>query len=164
MEKTEEEEEMSEKKEPNGTGGATEALQNSVRMLKIRWLQARNGDYMVIFTFVAILLVGALSVQFMFSLGDVLGQPEVITPVESEASGPVGRCKGTSFGLGEGTAEERAHLKKLKISVVKIPFYSKKMEAKLESTLQQVETQANAGWNKTAARVLPLGDYDYVRR
>ena len=160
MEQTEED--MSGKKEPNGAGSATEALKNSVRMLKIRWLQARNGDYMVIITFFAILLVGALSIQFMFSIGDVMEPPEVNNVVEAEV--PVGRCKGTSFGLGEGTAEERASLKKEKIAVIKIPFYSKKMEAKLESTLAQVETQMNAGWNKTGARVLPLGDYDYVRR
>lgn len=155
---------MSAKKEPNGAGSTLEALKNSVRMLRIRWLQARNGDYMVICTFAATLLVCGLLVQFLFSLGTSLVAPSVASGAKAEVSVPLSRCKGTSFGLGEGTSKARSNLKRLKISVVKIPFYSKKMEMKLKSALVQIESEANSGWNKTGATVLPLGDFGYVRR
>eukprot|EP00511_Aplanochytrium_stocchinoi_P000647 CAMPEP_0204824038 /NCGR_PEP_ID=MMETSP1346-20131115/2098_1 /ASSEMBLY_ACC=CAM_ASM_000771 /TAXON_ID=215587 /ORGANISM="Aplanochytrium stocchinoi, Strain GSBS06" /LENGTH=604 /DNA_ID=CAMNT_0051950981 /DNA_START=252 /DNA_END=2066 /DNA_ORIENTATION=+ len=73
------------------------------------------------------------------------------------------KCSGPRFGIGTSLVGERNLLKKRKISIVNIPAADRLYE-KVQATLRKVEIAMNKGWNTTDPTIIPLGDFDYVRR
>jgi len=129
--------------------------QELTRLAKLWWLNARNSNQL--FAICTIFVVGVTFLSLNYT---AVGEVE---PTPSVAPVRVSQCTSPAFGIGKSLEGERELLKKSKISLVNIP-YADRFYDKVQQTLQKVEHAMNKGWNTTDPIIMPLGDFDYVRR